>query len=88
MNRTAHREQEGLGSVKRLGMGVALLPNYLVDGDIAAGRLAHLLRDWDVTATSFDTGAWPVYPSRSCLPAKTRAMIDFLRARLRWADAG
>jgi DNA-binding transcriptional LysR family regulator len=67
-------------------LGVALLPNYLVDEEVAAGRLRHLLPDWQVTATSFDTGAWLVYPSRTFLPAKTRAMIDFLRSHLRWAD--
>ena len=70
----------------RMGLGIALLPNYLTDTDFSSGRLVHLLADWDVTATSFDTGAWLVYPSRSFLPAKTRAMIDFLRANLKWAD--
>ena len=64
------------------GLGVALLPNDLTDPEIAAGRLTRLLPDWAVTATSFDTGAWLVYPSRSFLPAKTRAMIDVLRAAL------
>lgn len=63
-------------------LGPALLPDWLVDGDIAAGRLIHCLPDWEVTATRFDTGAWAVYPSRAWLPAKTRAMIDFLRAAL------
>lgn len=72
----------------RMGLGVALLPNYLTDHDFATGRLVHLLPTWDVAATSFDTGAWLVYPSRSFLPTKTRAMIDFLRGRLRWADLG
>jgi DNA-binding transcriptional LysR family regulator len=64
------------------GLGPALLPDWLVDGDIAAGRLVHCLQDWRATATTFDTGAWAVYPSRSYLPAKVRAMIDFLRATL------
>lgn len=64
------------------GLGVALLPNYLTDPLIRAGRLTRLLTAWEVTATSFDTGAWAVYPSRSFLPAKTRAMIDFLSAAL------
>jgi DNA-binding transcriptional LysR family regulator len=64
------------------GMGVALLPNYLTDRHLAAGRLVRCLPAWDVTATTWDTGAWLVYPSRSFLPAKTRAMVDFLRARL------
>ncbi|NJM82305.1 MAG: LysR family transcriptional regulator [Tabrizicola sp.] len=64
------------------GLGVALLPNYLSDPAIADGRLTRLLTGWEVTATTFDTGAWIVYPSRSFLPAKTRAMIDFLGQRL------
>lgn len=64
------------------GMGVALLPNYLTDPHIESGRLIRCLPGWEVTATSFDTGAWAVYPSRSYLPAKTRALIDFLRAAL------
>lgn len=70
----------------RMGLGLALLPNYLTDNDFASGRLCHVLPNFQVTATSFDTGAWLVYPSRSYLPAKTRAMIDFLRANLKWAD--
>lgn len=64
------------------GLGPALLPDWLVDADRRAGALVRLLPDWDVTATTFDTGAWAVYPSRSFLPAKVRAMIDFLRAVL------
>lgn len=67
------------------GLGPALLPHWLVDADIAAGRLVHCLADHAVTATEFDTAAWLVYPSRSYLPAKTRAMIDFLRDDLRGA---
>jgi DNA-binding transcriptional LysR family regulator len=64
------------------GLGPALLPDWLVDADIAAGRLCHCLPAWEATATTFETGAWAVYPSRSYLPGKTRAMIDFLRAAL------
>jgi DNA-binding transcriptional LysR family regulator len=64
------------------GLGVALLPNYLTDPEITTGRVTRCLADWEVTATSFDTGAWLVYPSRSFLPAKTRAMIDFLNGAL------
>jgi DNA-binding transcriptional LysR family regulator len=66
----------------RAGLGVALLPNYLTDPDISAGRLVRLFPDWQVAATTFDTGAWLVYPSRSFLPQKTRAMIDFLGSHL------
>jgi DNA-binding transcriptional LysR family regulator len=64
------------------GLGVAPLPNHLTDRLITQGRLSRLFPDREVTATSFDTGAWAVYPSRSFLPAKTRAMNDFLSAAL------
>lgn len=61
------------------GLGPALLPDWLVREDVASGRLVRCLADWAVTATRFDTAAWLVYPSRAHLPAKTRAMIGFLR---------
>jgi DNA-binding transcriptional LysR family regulator len=61
------------------GLGVALLPDWLVDADIAEKRLVHLLPAYAVAATSFDTGAWLVYPSRAYLPNKVRVMIDFLK---------
>jgi DNA-binding transcriptional LysR family regulator len=64
------------------GLGPALLADWLVDADIAAGRLIDLFPDRRVAATTFDTAVWLLYPSRSFLPRKVRAMIDFLRARL------
>lgn len=64
------------------GLGPVLLPDWLIDADIAAGTLTHLLPAWQVTATGFDTAAWAVYPSHAFLPAKTRVMIDFLRQHL------
>lgn len=64
------------------GLGPALLPDWLVDGDIRAGRLTHCLPDWRVTPTTFATAAWFVYPSRAFLPLKVRVMIDFLRQSL------
>jgi DNA-binding transcriptional LysR family regulator len=64
------------------GMGLALLPNWLVDDDIARGALVNCFPTHRVTATTFNTGAWLVYPSRSYLPNKVRVMIDFLREKL------
>ncbi|MEL6814196.1 MAG: LysR family transcriptional regulator [Cyanobacteria bacterium J06598_3] len=61
------------------GMGVSLLPNWLVDEDIAAGRLMDVLPEYAVTATNFDTAAWFVYPSRRYVPLKVRVFMDFLK---------
>lgn len=67
------------------GLGPALLADWLIEEDLAAGRLVDLFPAHDVTATSFETAAWAIYPSRAFLPAKTRAALDFLRAALRRA---
>lgn len=64
------------------GMGPALLADWLVGADLAAGRLVDPFPDLRATATEFETGAWIVYPSRAWLPAKVRATIAFLRGHL------
>ncbi len=66
-----------------LGMGPALLADWAVAVDVAVGRLVDLFPAHAVTATSFTTAAWALYPSRAFLPAKTRVTLDFLRGALR-----
>ncbi len=65
-----------------MGMGPALLADWMIARDLAAGRLADCFPAHAVAATGFDTGVWAIYPSRSFLPGKVRAMLDFLRAEL------
>jgi DNA-binding transcriptional LysR family regulator len=64
------------------GAGPALLAEWLVRDDLAAGRLVELLGDYDVAATEYETAAWILYPSRAYLPLEVRAMVDFLKGRL------
>lgn len=64
------------------GMGAALLPDWLIEDELAAGRLIDPFPQLRVTATNFETGAWLVYPSRDWLPAKVRVTIAFLRSEL------
>lgn len=71
-----------LRDLARSGLGVTLLADWLVDDDLASGRLVDLFPRHQVTATQFDTAAWLLYPNRRFLPAKTRAVIGFLRERL------
>ncbi|CAB3744096.1 HTH-type transcriptional regulator DmlR [Paraburkholderia sediminicola] len=59
-------------------MGAAFLPGWLVDEDIAKGRLALAQRgDKELAGSLF-----AVYSSRRHLPPKLRSFIDFLSARL------
>ncbi|ASP35029.1 LysR family transcriptional regulator [Labrenzia sp. VG12] len=68
-------------SAARSGMGVALLPIMLVQRDLDNGTLVDLFPDHACAASSFETAAWLLYPSRSYLPQKVRVMIDFLKEK-------
>ena len=60
------------------GMGLALLPDWLVDSDLKSGTLVRLLAEYDVTATNFDSSIWLLYPSRAYIPVKTKVFIDYI----------
>ncbi len=62
----------------RAGMGLAFLPEWLVDDDIAAGRLTRLLPDHAAPPVTL----FAVYTSRQYMAPKLRSFIDFLAARL------
>ncbi len=66
----------------RLGMGPALLPDWLFHEDLARGDFVDPFPELRAGATSFDTAAWLIYPSKAYLPAKVRVTVDFLRSRL------
>lgn len=61
------------------GMGPSLLPDWLIENDVAAGRLVDLFPNRRVAASNAPSNAWLVYPSRSYVPAKVRAFVDFIR---------
>ncbi|KAM3093965.1 LysR substrate-binding domain-containing protein [Phormidesmis sp. 146-35] len=61
------------------GMGLALLPIWLIGEDLQAGTLINVFPDYEVTAADFSTAAWLVYPSRAYIPLKVRVFIDFLK---------
>lgn len=57
-----------------LGMGIAMLPSYLIGGDTARGKLVRLLPDYRLPQVEINVA----YPSRRHLPAKVRTFIDHL----------
>lgn len=54
--------------------GVILQPGFVVDAELAAGRLVELLPEYRST----EIGIYAVYPTRKHLSAKVRVLIDFL----------
>lgn len=72
---------EALREAALAGLGVALLPEYAVRGDVAAGRLRALCPRWQAQAP-FGTTAHAVWHPDRQLPPKTRACVDFLAQAL------
>ena len=58
----------------RAGLGVSFLPEWLLDDDIAAGRLVQLIPTYSVAPVTL----FAVYTSRQYMAPKLRSFIDFL----------
>ncbi|SHN09740.1 LysR family transcriptional regulator [Rhizobacter sp. OV335] len=56
------------------GAGLSVLPDYAVAGDLAAGRLIHVLPHWQLPSGGIHT----VFPAARFRPAKVRAFVDLL----------
>jgi DNA-binding transcriptional LysR family regulator len=67
---------EGVTSLReaaRMGLGVAVLPQWLIEEDIHSGRLVRVLPKWQAKALP----AHVVYPGQRRLPLRVRVFIDF-----------
>ena len=59
----------------RKGLGLVMLPKYVVAKDIQKGRLQAVLKDFSVSPLEIHA----VYPHRKYLSAKVRSFLDFLQ---------
>jgi DNA-binding transcriptional LysR family regulator len=56
------------------GAGIARLPSYMVQDELADGRLQWLLRDYQTRSTP----VFLVHPWQGALPRRTQALVDYL----------
>ena len=56
------------------GMGIALLPDFIVEDALARGELTRILREFEPPPYTL----YAVYPSRAFVPAKVRLFLDAL----------
>ncbi len=56
------------------GYGIILQPTFIVEKDIAAGRLTRILEEWRFD----DLNLYAIYLSRKFLSAKVRVFIDYI----------
>jgi DNA-binding transcriptional LysR family regulator len=61
------------------GMGLAVLPTFMVAADVAAGRLRPVVGAF----AGVELGIYAVYPQAKRPPGKVRAMVDLLVAHFR-----
>lgn len=63
----------------RAGLGVAVLPGFIVDEELAAGRLEAVLTEWTLGASALHL----LTPPGTLRPARVEALIDYLSDRLK-----
>ena len=67
---------EGLTSVceaVRAGLGISVLPDWMIREDLLSGRLERVLPQWNPK----DIPAHVVYAGARLLPMRVRAFVDF-----------
>ncbi len=62
----------------RAGMGIGMLPAWLVDDDLASGQLERVLPQWNALTVTL----YAIYTSRRYLTPKVRSFIDCLSEAL------
>jgi len=60
------------------GLGITLLPNFIVEEGLADGRLVKVLEDYERAPLTL----YALYPSRRHLPVKTRSFLEYLQEAL------
>lgn len=78
---------EAVADAAVAGLGIALLPLYFVEREIAEGTLVRLLPEWSARTDFGDAVAAVALPDRIRF-AKNQALLRFLRARLQPPGGG
>jgi DNA-binding transcriptional LysR family regulator len=68
---------DALRSAALAGLGVVQMPTFIIEEDLAAGRLVPVLADYAADGLP----VWAVYPHNRHLSTKVRMFVDFLAER-------
>jgi DNA-binding transcriptional LysR family regulator len=75
-------DSEALRDAALAGLGIALLPTWLVGDDLRHAALVALLTDWEwLIAPGPDRSIWAVYPPKKIVSPKVKAFLAFLSER-------
>lgn len=72
---------EALRTAALGGVGIGLLPTWLVGDDVTRGALVRLLPEAEADLVATETAIHAIYPHSRHLSPKVRAFVDFVAAR-------
>ena len=75
-------ESDALLQLAHDGLGLALLPTWILSDEIDAGRLVPVHAEWEWTiASGHERAIWGVYPPKKTVSPKVRAFLTFIAER-------
>jgi len=75
-------DSDALLQLARDGLGLALLPTWILGDEISAGRLVPVLTAWEwAIAPGPERAIWGVYPPKKIVSPKVRAFLTFIAER-------
>ena len=74
-------DSEPLRAAALAGLGLVLLPTWLVGDDLRAGRLERVLPAWQAMIATQPSGIYGLYPPHRAVPSKVRVFLDFLQRK-------
>ena len=65
------------------GVGIALLPGWLAADSLRKGKCIRVMKNYQITATNFDSSIYALYESRRYRPLKIETFLKFLQEKLK-----
>lgn len=81
-SRISVNDASALYRLTRAGAGIAIIPEFLAEADVAAGRMRHILADWTVEPV----GVFAVWPSNAPKDGLVKHFVEFLADAARTID--
>lgn len=78
----AANNSEALREAALTGLGIALLPDFSAQADIAGGKLKRVLENWE-SVGAFGEKLYAIRPYSPYLPRAVRVFVDYLRDSLK-----
>jgi DNA-binding transcriptional LysR family regulator len=75
-------DSEALLAAALAGLGVALLPSWIVGDAIRTGRLVRLLPGYQAMFAPGERFVWAIYPPKRVVAPKVRVFIDGFAAHI------